>query len=165
MNPMEQDNSDDRRLWEQFQTAQRAEVDVVGACPGMLDLAAYVDGRLDESHCDTVEAHLAACPACLQTVIETRELLAGSAMLCPADVTKRAKALRPARRTAAVLRWAASAAAAVLFALGGYLAGNATGHFDPDSETNLVREMSFGTVGETQDDSLLVALADPGGAE
>ena len=163
MNPMEQDNSDDRRLWEQFRLAQRAETP--GDCPGMLDLAAYVDGRLDESHGDAVEAHLAACPACLQTVIETRELLAGSALLCPPDVAKRAKALRPKRRTAAVLRWAASAAAAVLFALGGYLAGSATGHFDPDSETKLLREMSFGTVGEIQDDPLLAALTDQGGAE
>jgi anti-sigma factor RsiW len=165
MNRMEQDNTDDRRLWEQFRAALRAEVDAAGACPGMLDLAAYVDGRLDESHCDAVEAHLAACPACLQTVIETRELLAGGAMLCPPDVTKRAKAIRPKRRTTAVLRWAASAAAAVLFALGGYLAGSATGTLDPDSETKLIREMSFGTIGETQDDLLLVALADPGGAE
>ncbi len=163
MNQMEQDNSDDRRLWEQFQAARQMETP--GDCPGMLDLAGYVDGCLDESHGDAVEAHLAACPACLQAVLETRELLAADAMLCPPDVTKRAKALRPARRTSAVLRWAASAAAAVLFALGGYLAGSATGHFDPDSETRLLRDMSFGTVDEMQDEQLLVALTDQGGAQ
>lgn len=49
--------------------------DVQATCPEPTLLAAYVDGRLDEARRRAVEAHLADCAACRDTVTESMDLL------------------------------------------------------------------------------------------
>src|SRR6185436_11958214 len=46
----------------------------VAACPTQLELAAYIDGRVDEQLAERIDVHLVRCAECLSLVRETRSI-------------------------------------------------------------------------------------------
>ncbi|MDD5555815.1 MAG: zf-HC2 domain-containing protein [bacterium] len=90
---MSPDRSDDRRLWER---AREAGAPPGGSpCPEAMDLAAWADGRAGRALEEAVDAHLARCPACLESLREVRALAREGTAAAPAAVRARAKALVP----------------------------------------------------------------------
>jgi len=129
MNEKRPENNGERDLLRRFSRAVRQ---AAGPCPGELALAAYVDGLASESDGERIETHLAACPSCLDAVVEARQLATAAAAQAPARVAARAEALVTARRALGLPRtwrraasWAAAAAAAVAVGFGGLRAGSA----------------------------------------
>jgi anti-sigma factor RsiW len=82
-------------LWRRFRGLDRS---VEPAPPGALELAAYAEGRLDETAAERVEAWLFAHPAALDDIVAAR---AGRAALASDAVIERAIALVPADRAGA----------------------------------------------------------------
>ena len=152
-------NPDEMDLWRSFQTVGRPHE----RCPDPLELASYVDGRLTGSARERLEAHLALCPACRQAVAETRDVLAGPAVLPPARWVQRAKSLAPQTRPATwprLVRWAASAAAVVAVSLAGFAGGAATYRNRQVAEANLLQVVSFGLADGDQDTSAALGWLD-----
>jgi hypothetical protein len=82
-------------------------------CPSEIELAAYADQRLPASKRAHVEAHLAACDACLAQVAFLARMPEPAAV--PPDLLSRASALPVAGwRPRLALRWGTAAAAACL---------------------------------------------------
>ena len=82
------------KLWRQ---AREAWADGSAAAPGdpdPLELAAYLDGRLDEAAATALEARLAAEPRLLDETMALRESLAMKPEAAPDAVIDRAQALR-----------------------------------------------------------------------
>lgn len=163
------------RLWRQCAASGKGER--AGACPGAVELAAYLDGGLSAEAAATLEAHLVRCPACLDAVVELRELRAGEApagFIAPETVAARAKALVPnvlseqeAVYRAAVRHWlapnwsvwgqrAAALAAGLALSFVGYHFG-ATSARTTAAEDLLLAEASFGLYGTADgiDETLL----------
>ena len=129
--------------------------DQLADCPALMELAAYVDGRMSGPALDTIEAHLADCAACRESVGAVRSLqatLAGTLTPAPPAVIGAAKALvrgaaPPSRwRLAdwfAASRWPVAAAASIAIGVAGFRLGAAstTGGI---AEPHLVAEISFG---------------------
>ena len=90
--------ADGRALWER---ARGSTLDALAAqAPDMdeTDLAAYLDGRLDEASCARIEAALASRPDSLELLIAAREALGARPAEAPEAVVARALALAPERR-------------------------------------------------------------------
>jgi anti-sigma factor RsiW len=100
----EQDKTaDGRALWDR---ARGSTLDALAAQAPDLDagdLAAYLDGGLDETACARVEAALASRPDSLELLIAAREALGAipEAPAVPEALVARAQALAPARKLAA----------------------------------------------------------------
>ena len=140
----EQFDPAERRLWSHV---KRTAAD---PCPDPLLLAAYVDGLASEAETKEAEAHLAACPRCLETIAETQRLTAAPPVIAPAGVAARAKALVPPAAQARSVRWfrygrwAAAAAAVAAVAYLGFVSGDAAGRRGIDLTEVLVQEATFG---------------------
>lgn len=146
------------------------------ACPHPATLAAYLEAALSEVETAQVEAHLSACPDCLETAIEMRELLAEAAtagFVAPAAAARRAKALvaggerDEAVYQSALRHWllpdwkqwgqrAAAAAAGLALCISGYQFGMGPTPTATGDEVFLA-EASFGLYGSAEgvDDALL----------
>jgi hypothetical protein len=172
---------DDRQVWE-----RRGISPPPGPCPDANDLAGYLDGRLDEASRAGIEAHLAACEACLDAVVAIRLDGADAApagVIPPAAVVAAAKSLVPAAAasTAAtrvsrpapdrwrladllgVARWGFASAASIAICIIAYRAGLAVSTVAPPTESSLVGELSFGVFdtseSEVSDIELIAMLA------
>ncbi len=130
------------------------------ACPSLLELAAFIDGRASEAERQALESHLADCPACLEAVAEIRSVqtdAGDSSALVPAALLESAKGLvterKRTRRSWALAdwrlvgRWSAAAAASIVMGLAGYHAGVKTLMIRQDWTGQLASEMSFGVLG------------------
>jgi anti-sigma factor RsiW len=117
----------EREIWKKYARKREEEA---GACPDIVDLAAYIDGTLAEEERERIERHLSRCPACLDAVLAMKNLETGPLRL---DDTLRAQKVweacvapeRTPKRmygTPIALRVAASVLF-LLIALGGYRAG------------------------------------------
>lgn len=168
-------NPNELRLWRAYAPGDSA---AAGSCPEAVDLASYIDGRLDVEKAAAMEAHLAACESCLETVIDMRHVASERAagFIAPAAAAVRAKSLVPhgaAQRDvylAALRHWlapdwklwgrrAAVAAAGLVLCITGYQIGSLS---TPDLVVNnsdqlLLAEASFGLFSTAQgvDDTLL----------
>ncbi len=144
------------------------------ACPSLLELAAFIDGRASEAERQALESHLADCPACLEAVAEIRSVQADagdSSALVPATLLESAKGLvaerMRTRRSWALAdwrlvgRWSAAAAASIVMGLAGYHTGVKTLMIRQDWTGQLASEMSFGVLGpggQTESEFELFAL-------
>ena len=145
---------------------------LASGCPGLVDLAAYLDGRASAPEADAIELHLSRCSACLEAVREFQQLRAEieqPLVLVPSRVIEHAMALVPAkaipqwwvttRRAAAIA--ASIAVCAVGYQVGGAIASPATspstadetatvffGLLDEDSELESTDDLLFIEEGE-----------------
>lgn len=55
----------DKELWQQL----KKFLPTTQSCPDPVELAALLDGRLDDDEKDKIETHLAHCPACLENYL------------------------------------------------------------------------------------------------
>jgi len=179
MNESERQDAVDRRLWQRLKAGPPAPA---GPCPEGLLLAAWLDGRATAGEARRVEAHLAACPACLAAARDLRRLLDAPPMVAPRAVVDRAKALvgeavgavcaagagraRAVRLAAGwrgIAQWAATAAAALAVGYLGFRAGQ-TAYGGADPVAALVREASFGLAdaagAATLDEQVLLAFVE-----
>ena len=128
------------------------------ACPGQLELASYLDGRLSAAEIESIEAHLAVCPECREAVADARLIVAVAAR-APERVIESAQALVGAQsqpllglkwRTA---RWPAAAAASVAICVFGYHTGTAWTASTDLRLDQLATEMSFGVFDPPDEDA------------
>jgi anti-sigma factor RsiW len=96
-------------------------------CIGVHDMAAYLDGDLPRDAVDRVEAHMAACAACLDTMLQARGLTSGR-LAAPVRVLEAVRELAPdvrhrVAKSRANYQWAAAAVAALAIGLAGLTAG------------------------------------------
>jgi hypothetical protein len=118
----------DRTLFERWRSLPSAPA---AAPPDTMTLAAYLDGRLDESGSAAIEAALAADPKLLDALLDLRQPLAAEPV--PDGFVARARALvdappakvvpfRPRRTSgmSALAAWGAMAAGLVLVSLVGF---------------------------------------------
>ncbi len=109
--------------------------------PDALTLAAYAEGRLDDTEAEAVEAALAADPELLESLLALRAPVdaetASTALIRSAQALVRAEAVvvpfpgrKPvaARPVTAWLAWGAVAASLLLVSVAGFNLGVATGH-------------------------------------
>ncbi|MBT8484209.1 MAG: zf-HC2 domain-containing protein [Phycisphaerales bacterium] len=158
-------HSDDLDFWRLYDTSVPARPANV-ACPPLLELAGYVDDRLDGAARERLEAHLSDCLECRDAIVHARGALESVAssgdVASPLAVIRRARTLR-ARGTRGrhvlrrIGRWGVAAAFAALAAVGGLEAGAATSGPQTTVETALQDELSFGLLDETrfEDDPLI----------
>lgn len=90
----------DRDLWRRTTPVAPAGVGTPReSCPSDLTLASYVDGLLPEGEIAAFEAHLVACPACLEAVMSVRALPAlassGGWTMAEARAVTTAQSLEP----------------------------------------------------------------------
>ncbi len=151
MTGAEQNHNGDERLWARV----RPEPQGRGrCCPDALELAGYVDGRLEEDARETVEAHLAECEQCLQAVADTRTLAVvaapatmierGRALVGPAEASQRG--LRVLARIGRAVAWPMAAAASVAVCVAGYRVGAGVAAAVRPGDPVLA-EMTFGVFG------------------
>ncbi len=156
----------ERQLWQRVSSPRLAPS---AACPSLIELAAYLDGRTSGRPRDSIEAHLADCSECRTAVLEIRSLLderAESTPLVRPAVIESARALvasaqrgatgPPPRRDTPwpwLARWSLSAAATIGVCLIGYQTGLTTLDARGTSAARLAAEMSFGVLGLNGDDS------------
>jgi hypothetical protein len=170
MNGAPDQHGDDRTLWRRVAPPAPDPA----RWPSPLELAAYLDGRLDDA--DRVEAAIAGDPDLLASVRDARGALATGPA---ADVTPRMieAACRLVRADAAgshapasswriadwlrVGRWAAAAAASILIGIAGYWLGRLAVVDGSPSGSDLVAEASFGVLGEETDEGDVFAFAFP----
>ncbi|MBC2715898.1 MAG: zf-HC2 domain-containing protein [Desulfobacteraceae bacterium] len=69
MNNFDKHKDSDSFLWERYKTAGLKKP---VQCPGDFELAAFIEGSLSAAQKASIEAHLAVCADCLDTVIEIR---------------------------------------------------------------------------------------------
>ena len=121
MSDMHDDDSPLRELWARFRRGAKAPS---GICPDPNVLAAYLDGTLPAAEAETVEAHLASCAGCLDTVTAFRSVEREAAQT-PEAVVRRAKALVAPRLRVVwkAVRWTAAAASLLLACASGYVLG------------------------------------------
>jgi anti-sigma factor RsiW len=170
MNSFERPNPSDEALWRALADRRGAPS---GSCPSPLELAAYLDGRLDDAARDAVEAHLADCAACLTAVREVRRLQVETAETTPLvapSVLEAAKALvkAPARRDRAdrwrltdwlaISRWPVAAAVSLAICLVGYRLGTGLAGGDGPAQSEIAAAMSFGTFGTAESDDEIALL-------
>ena len=97
-------------------------------CIGVHDMAAYLDGDLPPDAADRIETHLAACPTCLDTMLQAREMTAGR-LAAPVRVLECVRDLAPdvrhrVAKSRATFQWVAAAVAALAIGLAGLTAGS-----------------------------------------
>ncbi len=125
------DREADRAIWQAARDALRAEA-ARAAPPNEMDVAAYLDGRLEGKELERVEAWMASSEDAVDLVTAARESLALRPGRAPEAVIRRATALvdgpaaeqhggwlerLPSAVSAALWRPALSAAAAAIFLL------------------------------------------------
>lgn len=138
--------------------------------PSHEELAAWLDGRLEEAARDALELRIADCPDALAAIRDARAILADLEHAPhPAPATlARARALvedAPTILVARRLRWLVAAAAVVGFALLGYRAGRAAAPAESHAGSALVGEITFGILGDGLAEEELTLLADAIGEE
>jgi len=116
-------------------------------CPGIYDLAGYLDGILPQETQDLLEGHFAACPACLDAMIEARALRAGR-VAAPVGTLECIRALAPdirhrAARSHARLQWVAAAVAALAIGVAGLTAGSRLSRARHDAEETVLAAIAF----------------------
>jgi anti-sigma factor RsiW len=144
MNREDQARIEEGQLWRRYRSAgPRPSPE----CPGESELAGFIDGRLPPDRHDTIEAHMADCPECLDALIQMRALQAeaGPGPVVPASVRSaiaevlpavakeqgrgpaRAGEAPPALSFGGVFAWSlATAAAAAVICVAGSRIGRAT---------------------------------------
>lgn len=151
---------DERRLWD------RARAGAPDGFPDVdaLEIAAWLDGRLDEAAAADLEARLARSPEARAAATDARaalDRLAEARPLVPAHVLDAGRDLlpepalvhsaRPWSGRGGVLRLALSSAAAIAICVLGYQAGLTASAPADAGEAALASEMTFGAF----DDSVL----------
>lgn len=125
---------------------------LASGCPGLMDLAAYMDGRASAPEADAIELHLARCSACLEAVREFQQMRAEieqPLVLVPPRVIEHAMALMPAK---AIPQWwvttrrAAAIAASIAVCAVGYQVGGAIA--SPASSADETATVFFGLLDE-----------------
>jgi anti-sigma factor RsiW len=141
-------NNRDQRLWRQYADGAAA---AQGACPDPDDLAAWLDGRLDDT--EPIETHLADCVACREAVAELREWgTDGKLPMAPPHVLAAARGLVRGpvvegrwnfqTHLARVAGWSLAAAASIAVCVAGYRVGwSVSGGAAPQLVTH---EVTFG---------------------
>ena len=152
-------NPTDERLW---RTAAPMEPVLSAACPGQLELASYLDGRLSAAEVESIEAHLAVCRECREAAADARLIVGATARSrpeAPERVIESAQALVSAQsqpslglkwRTA---RWPLAAAASVAICVFGYRAGMASTASTDLRLDQLATQMSFGVFDPPDEDA------------
>ncbi len=151
----------EQQLWARFAGPPSPPGARGAVCPSALELAAYVDGRLEEAERDALEEHLARCAVCRESVDETRVAGAGEPMLfVTAALAESIRALvgsRPAaqrRGWAAAARWSFAAAASFAMALLAFQAGASSAGAARPAEDLVLGEMTFGLLGSAEQSEL-----------
>ena len=153
---------DGRELWRRARPAWRARAAEAEA-PDSLEIAAYLDGRLDPAARDSLEGLLAGSPDSLDLLIAARRSLAEGSAPAAAALIERACALvpDPAPRRPRVLGWliplaqafrrrervatlALATCAVILAGLGGFELGRAGYTNTIAVEAFLAEEIDFG---------------------
>ena len=150
----------DQELWGMVEPPPAA-----GACPSLIELAAYIDGRLPAGGHERVETHLAGCHVCLAAVGEIRAASAEAPEVeVPEPVLDSAKALRPEPavpgrwRLAEWLTVGAAAAASIAVGVVGYQAGIRSVVPEAALAAELTTEISFGVMDPAGPDDSELAL-------
>ncbi len=149
--PRDSQFSDEQLLWKQYAETlpQRP-----AACPPVLELAGWVDGRASISEAQAVETHLAECAVCRELVRLARAEVAGR-IGAPEGVVAAAKMLvvptapgtERGMRLADWLRaggWGLAAAASIAICFVGYQVGSGRTLDTVTTDDVLLSEMSFG---------------------
>ena len=164
----DQKNPTDERLW---RSAAPMEPAISATCPGRLELASYLDGRLSAAEVESIEAHLAACRECREAAADARLIVAATGRSrpgAPERVIESAQALvspvavhRPVRAKSRpssglkwrMARWPAAAAASVAICGFGYRTGTASTASTDLRLDQLATEMSFGMFDPPDEDA------------
>ena len=85
----------ERLMWQRWRAGARA----ASPAPDALQLAAYAEGRLDETAAEAVENFLAAYPDALNDIAAARTAIETPAIGASDDIITKACALVPARNT------------------------------------------------------------------
>lgn len=144
MTGAEHNQNGDERLWARVRPVPQDRL-----CPGSLELAAYIDGRLEAAPSEAVEAHLAACQSCLDAVGEARSL---SFEPAPPAVVERARALvglagprlGGLARVGRAVAWPMAAAASIAVCVVGYRVGAGAAAVGGQAGDAALAEMTFG---------------------
>ncbi len=137
-----------RALW----VRHTATTTPAGSCPEVLELAAFLDGRLTGAERDALEGHLAGCERCLGPVVaETQEGV--PAATPPASLVARARlAVSLAPRDAPAWLWsglaAGVAAALVVTSWVGFQAGRSAAESERHVARAMAAELTFGLSAE-----------------
>ncbi len=154
-----QENPTDERLW---RSAGPMGPALSATCPGQLELASYLDGRLSAAEIESIEAHLAACRECRETADDARLIVATAARSrpgAPERVIESAEALVSAQSQPSLglkwrrARWPAAAAASVAICVFGYRTGTAWTASTDLRLDRLATEMSFGVFDPPDEDA------------
>ena len=155
----DEENPTGERLWRSDGPMKPA---FSAACPGQLELASYLDGRLSAAEVESIEGHLAMCRDCREAAADARLMFAATSRSrpgAPERVIESAQALvsavavdRPARAKSQpslglrwrMARWPAAAAASVAICVFGYRTGTAWTASTDLRLDQLATEMSFG---------------------
>lgn len=155
----DEENPTDERLW---RSAAPMKPALSAACPGQLELASYLDGRLSAAEIESIEGHLGACRECREAVADARQIVAATARSrpgAPERVIESAQALVSGQsqpslglrwRTA---RWPLAAAASVAICVFGYRTGTAWTASTDLRLDQLATEMSFGVFDPPDEDA------------
>ena len=157
---------DGARLWARARPGRRAAaaLEASGEVPDTLDLAAYLDGALDEAGCAAVEAWMAATPEALELMIAARAELGQAPGAAPESLISRARGLvrAPVRKSAGPgawlrgligfepeawrpLAWAGVTAALLVVSAGGFELGRlGTDRLVPVQSATLGDDLGFG---------------------
>ena len=162
MTDIKHNEPNDRELWRMVDSGSSP---AAGSCPSLVELAAYIDGRLPPGDHERIETHLGGCRVCLAAVSEIR---VGSAQIPGAEVPEAvidsAKALRPAPvypsrwRLAEWLTVGAAAAASIAVGVVGYQAGIRSVVPESALAPELTTEISFGVMDPAGPDDSELAL-------
>ncbi len=155
----DQKNPTGERLW---RSAAPMKPALSAACPGQLQLASYLDGRLSAAETEAVEAHLAVCRECREAAADARLIIAVAARSrpgVPERVIESAQALVSARSQPSLglqwrmARWPAAAAASIAICVFGYYTGTAWTASTDLRLDQLATQMSFGVFDPPDEDA------------
>lgn len=162
--------ADGPALWRQARDTTMQSLSKQAPGADGLDLAAYLDGRLDEPARARVEAALAASPQALELVLAAREALEAGTTAAPDSLVARAQALvsdptaaraSPARRLVRLfglsaaprrtLAFATVAGAFLLVSVAGFELGRAEYDYSARVDSLLAREVGSLLEGNGED--------------
>jgi anti-sigma factor RsiW len=129
-------------------------------CIGVHDMAAYLDGDLSQDAVERVEAHLAACPTCLDTMLQARGMTSGR-LAAPVRVLECVRDLAPdvrhrVAKSRANYQWAAAAVAALAIGLAGLSAGSHLRQARRHAQDTVTAAIAFEP---SEDETALLALS------